>query len=104
MDRAQYIEAVADFPWKFPEVAGCDDPPADWAAAAWEAEAVQGTIVEEMRRYVSKVGSLMRDRAHLAKMSAVLSTEQVVRLFEYIRADSPHRESEFRPEFERGFA
>jgi hypothetical protein len=37
-------------------------------------------------------------------MSAVLGTAQVVRLFEAIRDDSPHREVEFRPEFEAAFA
>jgi hypothetical protein len=104
MDRARYIDAITDSPWAFPAVDGLDSPPSEWAAAAWETAAVQDTVAEEMRRDVSKVGSVMRDTSSLARISDVLRTEQVVRLFEAIRADSPHREAEFRPQFERAFA
>ena len=104
MTREQYIDAVARSPWAFPAVDGLESPPAEWAAAAWETQAVQRTLVEEMRRDVSKVGSVMRDTASLARISDVLKAGQVVRLFEFIRADSPHREVEFRPQFERAFA
>ena len=40
----------------------------------------------------------------LARLSAALRTSQVVALFRQIRDESPHREAEFRPQFERGFA
>ena len=98
------MAALASDPWKFPDAAGFDRVPADWGMAAWEMEAVRGTIVDEMCRCVSKTGTVAWDAGSLAKIAAVLSTEQVVRLFRAIRDQSPHRESDFRPEFEAAFA
>jgi len=97
------MRAVMDSPWRFPSAPGFEEPAAEWAVAAWELDAVRRTIAREMSREVSKIGSLAWDATSLAKMSAVLRTEQVVRLFESIRDESPHRESEFRPAFEAAF-
>jgi len=40
----------------------------------------------------------------LARMSEVLRSEQVIALYQALTDGSPHRESEFRGEFERLFA
>ena len=104
MERADYIAALENDPWTFPAVDGCPDPPAEWVTAAWDTEAVQGSIAYDMARDVSKNGELFCGSEFLAGLSAALSTEQVVRLFHTIRDRSPHRESEFRQQFEAGFA
>jgi hypothetical protein len=104
VERADYLEAVQENPWTFPAVGGCPDPRPDWIAAAWDTEAVQRSIAYDMARDVSKNGELFCGQEFLEGLSAVLSTEQVVRLFHTIRDGSPHREEEFRPQFERGFA
>ena len=104
MERAEYIEAVQENPWTFPAVEGCPDPPREWVAAAWDSDAVQESIVAEMARDVSKNGGLGWAVEFLAGLSDALSTEQLVRLFLTIRDGSPHRESEFRPQFEAAFA
>lgn len=104
MERADYLEAVQQDPWQFPAVEGCPDPPPEWVAAAWDTDAVQASIAHDLARDVSKNGEMSRRQKFLAKLSAALSTEQVVRLFHIVRSESPHRESEFRPQFTRGFA
>lgn len=104
MERAEYLEAVQENPWTFPAVEGCSDPPPEWVAAAWDTEVVQESIASDMAREVSKNGTMFCGDAFLEGLSAALSTEQVVRLFRRIRDESPHRESEFRPEFVAGFA
>jgi len=103
-ERLRYLRAVAESPWRFPSAPGFDEPPTEWAAAAWELDAVHRTITREMSRDVSKVGSVVWDTTLLARMSAALGTAQVVRLFAAIRDESPHREAEFRPAFESAFA
>ena len=103
MELAEYLEAVQENPWTFPSVDGCPDPPPEWVAAAWDTEAVQESIASDMAHDVSKNGEMRCGAEFLRGMSAALSTEQVVRLFRTIRDESPHRESEFRPQFEDGF-
>ena len=98
------MEAVQENPWTFPAVDGCPDPPPEWVAAAWDTEAVQESIAHDMARDVSKNGEMFCGSGFLAGLSAALSTPQVVRLFLKIRDWSPHRESEFRRQFEEGFA
>lgn len=104
MDRAQYMHEIASFPWRFPESPNCAHPPAEWAVAAWNLEAVYDAIAGTMARNVSKIGAMAWDTPSLLKMTAVLQTAQVVRLYEHIRDRSPHRESEFRAEFEQSFS
>jgi len=104
MNRSQYIAALTASPWRFPQVDGADDVPSDWAGDAWEVEAIRAPIVNDLLRGVSKVGKLWRDEKQLMKMSEVLRTDQVITLYEALSNDWPHRESEFRPEFERLFA
>jgi hypothetical protein len=104
MDRAQYMREICNFPERFPESPNCAHPPAEWAVAAWNLEAVYDAIGGTMARNVSKIGALAWVTPSLLKMAAVLQTEQVVRLYERIRDRSPHRESEFRAEFEQSFS
>ena len=104
MNRSEYIAALTASPWRFPDVDGAADVPSEWAADAWEVEAIRAPIVNDLLRGVSKVGKLWRDEKQLMKMSEVLRTDQVIALYEVLSNDSPHRESEFRPQFERIFA
>lgn len=103
MKLAEYLKAVQENPWTFPAVDGCPDPPPEWVAVAWDTEAEE-SIAQDMARDVSKVGELCCGPEFLAGLSAALSAKQVVRLFRLIRDPSPHREGEFRPQFEAGFA
>lgn len=102
--KSQYIESLTASPWRFPEADGIADVPSDWAAAAWDIEAVRSPLVHELTRSVSKLGELGLDEKQLANMSDVLRTDQVVALYTALANDSPHRESEFRDEFARLFA
>ncbi len=104
MTEDEYLKSVRKNPWSFPAVEGCLDPPADWTAEAWELVEVQGTVAYDMARSVSKNGELFYNPGYLESLASALRTDQVIRLFLEIRRRSPHRESEFRPEFERGFA
>jgi len=103
MDRSEYIAALTASPSRFPEVDGADDVPSDWAADAWEVEAIRAPIVNDLLRGVSKVGKLWRDEKQLMKMSEVLRTDQVVALYEALSNDSPHREVEFPWRFSEDF-
>jgi hypothetical protein len=102
--KSQYIESLTASPWRFPEADGIADVPSDWAAAAWDVDAVRSPLIDELQRGVSKLGALWLDEKQLAKMSEVLRTGQVVALYEALTNDSPHRESEFRGDFVRLFA
>jgi len=104
MELREYLEAINEDPWTFPAVEGCPDPPPEWIAAAWDTDTVQETIASDLAREVSKSGSLCCAPEFLETLAEALSAEQVLQLFEMIRNESPHRESEFRPEFEAGFA
>jgi hypothetical protein len=106
VERAEYLAAVQQNPWAFPAVDGCPEPPPEWVAAAWDTKAVQDAIAATIARDVSKAGELFFacTSEFLEQLSAALTTEQVVRLYHTIRDVSPHRESEFRPQFEQGFA
>jgi hypothetical protein len=120
--KEEYLRRMKVNAWHFPYVAGGawerppgleDDPyaelpeepspPAEWVAEAWELEEVQENLVGSLARDVDKGLPLSCDR-FLELLSAVLTTDQVVAFFHRIRNGSPHRESEFRPAFERAFA
>jgi hypothetical protein len=105
MNYSEYLEPVHENTWYFPVVDRCPNPPSGWIAAAWETKAVQETFADSIAEDVSKCGELLfaRTEEFLALLSAALGIEQVVRLFHTIRDRSPHRESEFRRQFEQGF-
>jgi hypothetical protein len=104
MTKAEYLRVIQETPWVFPHVEGCDDPPPDWVAEAWDTDAVQGCLVAALVNDVSQNGELLCTPEFLMGLSAVHRTEQVLRLFHALRDGSPHREPEFRPQFEQGFA
>jgi hypothetical protein len=104
MTKAEYPERIQKNPWTILEVERFDSPPAEWVSEAWELEKIQGSIAYDMARDVSKNGEIFCGPEFLASLSEALTTDQVVRLFLKIREWSPHREPEFRPQFEQGFA
>jgi hypothetical protein len=104
LTESQYIESLAASPWRFPDVNGFADVPPDWAVAAWDVDAVRSPIMYELCRGVNKNGTLCLYDTQLVRMSELLRSDQVVALYEALRDGSPHRESEFRGEFERIFA
>lgn len=104
MELSEYLQAVQDNPRSFPKVKGCDRPPLEWTAVAWETEEVQQTIAYELADDVSSNGEMGYRLKRLKELAAALTTEQAVNLFRSIRDMSPHRESEFRPQFEAAFA
>jgi hypothetical protein len=101
--KPQYIESLVAFPWRFPAAEDFVDVPSEWAAEAWDVEAVRSPLVHELRRDVSKSGKLCLREKQLEKMSELLRTDQAIALYKALRNDSPHRESEFRSDFLRLF-
>jgi hypothetical protein len=120
--KDEYLRRLKVNAWRFPDLVGSpwerppgqgDDPfaehpeetlpPAEWVAEAWESEEVQESVVGSLARDVGK-GLPLSCAGFLELLSAVLTTNQVVAFFHRIRNESPHRESEFRPAFERAFA
>jgi hypothetical protein len=104
MTKSDYIQLLAASLWRFPDTDGIDDVPSDWAADAWNMDAVRSQIVHEICRRVSKFGELGLNESQLSKIGDVLRTEQVIELYEALTSDSPHRELAFRDDFERIFA
>jgi RNAse (barnase) inhibitor barstar len=102
MTKEEYFALICADPWHFPNVEGHPPPPAEWAREAWELEKIQNNVVYDMAREVSKTG-VIGYGARLVSIAEVLTSDQVLRLFSTIRNCSPHRESEFRTEFEAGF-
>jgi len=102
--KSQYTAALRASPWRFPGVDGAADVPSNWAADAWDVEAIGTPILNELRQGVNKVGKLCLDEKQLVKMSEALRTDQVIALYAELCNDSPHRESEFRGNFQRLFA
>lgn len=106
LERSEYLAMVQQVPWGFPAVDGCPDPPPEWVSAAWDTPVVQDSIAATIARDVSKAGELLFacTPEFLEHLSAAITAEQVVRFYHTIRNESPHRESEFRPQFEQAFA
>jgi hypothetical protein len=79
------------------------DIPDEWFAEAWERDPYfRENVGYEYVREVSKNGSLevLPGLEHLAR---ILPLSRMVELYRRIRDNSPHREIEFRPDFERIF-
>ena len=81
---------------------GIDETPPEWMAAAWDIDRVREELSYGLAREVSKTGSLCRTDEYLQFLSASLSVDRQLELFDYI-VQHAGRESEFRPEFERAF-
>jgi hypothetical protein len=78
--------------------------PDEWIAEAWEqVPEFRDNVTYEFVREASKVGELDAIQASLERLGRILPLGRVVEIYEKVRQDSPHRESEFRPTFERLF-
>lgn len=71
---------------------------------AWGDEQFRNNLTWDMARTVSKMGELFYEDDYLALLGRALTNEQQLALFQAIREESPHRESEFRPRFEPFFS
>jgi hypothetical protein len=81
------------------------EPIADeWIAAAWEElPEFRDNVTYEFVREASKIGDLGAIQSSLEFLAGILPLARMVEIYERVRARSPHRESEFRPTFERVF-
>lgn len=78
--------------------------PAAWIAEAWERlPEFRANVSYEFEREASKMGDLDAIQSHLEFLDRILPLQRMVELYEKVRERSPHRESEFRPTFERVF-
>jgi hypothetical protein len=102
VDREEYLRKIS--PTTFPAVEGCSHPPGEWIADAWDSEVIQRTLAWDFAKDVSQDGTIGYDTSYLARLSVLLRTEQVVRLYLTIREESPHREAEFRSQFVEVFS
>jgi uncharacterized protein (TIGR02996 family) len=76
----------------------------EWIAHAWETvPEFRENVSYEFAREASKVGGLDGCRSHLEFLDRILPLRGLVELYERVRAESPHREPEFRPTFSRVF-
>jgi len=78
--------------------------PPDWIQEAWDAApAFRENVTYGLSREASKNGDLALVAGELRYLAAALRDDQAVGLYLAVRANSPHREVEFRPAFERVF-
>jgi hypothetical protein len=78
--------------------------PDEWFAAAWEElPEFRDNVTYELMREGSKVGDLGAIQSSLEFLAGILPLARMIEIYERVRASAPHRESEFRPTFERVF-
>jgi hypothetical protein len=78
--------------------------PDQWIAEAWEDLAeFRDNVTYEFEREASKVGELDAIQSSLEFLDRILPLHRMVEIYKKVRARSPHRETEFRPTFERVF-
>jgi hypothetical protein len=78
--------------------------PDQWIAEAWEQlPDFRENVTYEFVREASKNGDLFCIQSSLEFLAAILPLTRMVEVYERVRNNSPHRESEFRPTFERVF-
>jgi hypothetical protein len=78
--------------------------PASWIAEAWEKlPEFRDNITYEFVREASKNGDISCIQASLEFLAGILPLARIVEVYERVRDRSPHRETEFRPTFERVF-
>jgi hypothetical protein len=78
--------------------------PDAWIAEAWEElPEFRDNVTYEFVREASKVGDLDAIESHLEFLAGILPLARMIEVYEQVREDSPHREAEFRPTFERVF-
>jgi hypothetical protein len=78
--------------------------PDQWIAEAWEQlPEFRENVTYEFVREASKNGDLSCIQSSLEFLAGILPLSRMVEVYERVRDESPHRESEFRPTFERVF-
>jgi hypothetical protein len=76
--------------------------PNEWFVRAWEdSAAFRENVTYGFSREARKNGDLDSLGESLGHLIAILPTNRIIELYQAIRNESPHRESEFRPTFER---
>ena len=76
--------------------------PNEWIIRAWEESALfRENVTYEFSREASKNGDLDCLEDSLRRLISILPISRSIELYHAIRNESPHRESEFRPTFER---
>ncbi|HYT94424.1 MAG TPA: hypothetical protein VEL76_37260 [Gemmataceae bacterium] len=105
MTKQEYLERLRINSERYPAVDGCENPPLDWVAQAWDLREIRKSMVDDgMADDVVRNGRI-HDTAvpFLKELSPVLRTDQVVEAFLIIRDAAPHKERAFRPQFEQVF-
>ena len=78
--------------------------PDQWIVEAWEQlQEFRENVTYEFVREASKNGDLYCVQSSLKFLAGILPLTRMVEVYERVRDESPHRESEFRPTFERVF-
>ena len=76
--------------------------PNEWIVRAWEESAAfRDNVTYGFSREARKNGDLDSLEESLRHLISILPTNKSIELYHAIRNESPHRESEFRPTFER---
>jgi hypothetical protein len=87
--------------WYYPGGAPIPD---QWIAEAWEQlPEFRDNVTYEFVREASKNGEMHSVQSSLEFLAGILPLARMVEVYERLRDESPHRESEFRPTFERVF-
>ena len=97
-DQRRILRRLREYPLDFPAVDGVI-PPADWVAEAWNVEDIREANLGDWQREVSKTGELNCRDEVLRVLSQLPGA--ITELYDRLRDSSPHREAEFRPQFER---
>lgn len=96
-------EFLAEPSWHISQ-ARVELPPAAWIAEAWRTqESFRHSIGADLARTVSKLGTFALDSDVYELLPAILTTPEVVALFEVIREQGQRQESEWRASFEAAF-
>lgn len=78
--------------------------PDEWVAKAWEqSESFRENVTYEFSREARKNGDLSCLEESLRQLASILPMNRNIDIYRSIRDMSPHRESEFRPTFDRIF-
>jgi hypothetical protein len=106
VDKDEFLTwAGAHTPWTQPPVVIPNEwlTDAEWRDRLDEIWREHWDWLDSVLRGVSKTGRIWATVARLREYSQGLTVEEQVAVYLHIRDSNPWRESEFRPDFERGF-
>jgi hypothetical protein len=101
MTKDEFLRAWDSDPYGLPLPAV--EIPVSWMRAAWKIEAIRFTFLDLLGQNVNKRGRLGYTEAFLNLLDRSLTRAQVHEIYRGLRDFEPHREREFREDFERGF-